>query len=286
MMMRRTISSMSNSLFFFFIFCRKVSPFEHSTFPLSVAREGNEEKYTPLRVQEVEGTFRKTPRTLVASSTCVYNETELNNVITNAPNGINATEITLCTSYMTLTKQIDIYNKSFNIGCDVTMIGNDTTCILDAQKKTIHFKIVESSRVSFQDISFINGYTTKNSGLMSGGSIRVENSATVKTTDCNFVSNVAAYSGGAIMISEATLEMTRSNLINNTSIDAFGAAIYCDESNLTLIGSLDPENPTTIENNQGELRGGAIDIYGSTVTAQTGYFLIQSNVVTVCLLFD
>jgi hypothetical protein len=208
------------------------------------------EPFSTYQNNEVDG-IHITPqdighRSLESIVTCSNTEAALTSAINGAStNAVNPTEINVCVNYLGLTGQVSIKNKNVLLRCSLPNVTEK--CVIDAQTISRHF-LIEFSTSSFQGFLFINGIA--NGTSTSGGAINGVNS-TITTIQCDFKANVAS----------------------------FGGAIRTYGSNLFLVGSDNPLDPTIFEDNVGSSMGGAIFARGqSKITTASGYFLFRLNV--------
>ena len=174
-------------------------------------------------------------------------------------------------------------NKSFTIRA-----AAGATVILDGEQARPVLRLLNSGKVTFQGLSFRNGYSTatgRAGGVTiqgneadfigcsfrdnvaeqqagAGGGVRVSDGSAVSFMGCEWSGNSSLSRGGGIevigstvSIAGSTLEDNRVNLTGHKN-NASGGGIYVYDSRLDV-------RNTRFENNQASLSGGAIYAYGS-----------------------
>jgi hypothetical protein len=120
---------------------------------------------------------------------CVRSETELHAKVVKAPSDVSTlTPIDVCSSPITLQKEINFTNKNVEIQCELS--NRNQKRVIDANSKTRHFNF-RNSIVSFKNLDFVNEKATWESNILlqtetaSGGSFYIYNSS-VSMVDCGF----------------------------------------------------------------------------------------------------
>jgi hypothetical protein len=163
---------------------------------------------------------------MMATATCITNETGLRSAIDNAPN-FSSTDIEICTNYMKIdTSQpnvitgkrgINIVNKFLHIHC--VLPNQAEKCTLDAQLKARHF-VIDNSTISFDRMTFMNGKGT-NDTYYNGGALLII-SSTIQMNDCHLFANEAPVIGfgwgGAIYAKYSSLLLGQINMNNNNAV--------------------------------------------------------------------
>ncbi|MCA9979510.1 MAG: hypothetical protein KDD89_01705, partial [Anaerolineales bacterium] len=180
------------------------------------------------------------------------------------------------TNGITLTSATSTITNSNSV--PLAVVGNGYT--LDGNGTQRHFTI-EGGEVSFDSLTFVNGYTADD-----GGSLWLGDDATVSLNGTDFAGNTAVGSGGAIYatgtftIENSTLSgntaysggaiygsgntaVTNSTFTGNTAVSDDGGAIYADDGVTTL------ENSTLSGNMANDEGGGINSINTLTITHTT-----------------
>ncbi len=139
---------------------------------------------------------------------------------------------------------------------------------------TIH-QIAGNRRVmtiSNSNVALDNLLITGGNGVSQGGGIRIENSQ-LTLTRTSLLSNQANQTGGALHLLNSAVSLIDSRLeLNSAGVpgeSGFGGAIYTQQSNLEVSGSLLRANTAVL--------GGAIFAQGDTVIVDSQFSLNQSS---------
>lgn len=155
------------------------------------------------------------------------------------------------------------YNKTnqdsnITINKNITIQGNGPTdqIIIDAQKESNIFTIGDGFKVTFINITFINGYNNDGGAIYNGRS-------QITFINCIFTNNTATGGGGAITSLYGSITIVNSSFIGNSA--NIGGAIHHRGDNSTIT------NSTFISNNAGE--GGAIRTFNSNLGVFNSTFI-------------
>lgn len=126
--------------------------------------------------------FLSTISSAALDSNCVITEDQLKSAVNNANNSLSKqTIVDVCTSYINMTSQINVFNKSIQLRCVLPNITQK--CTLDVQKKSRHF-LIQNSILLFKQLIFVNGSVSGSDG----GSLKI-NGSSVEILDSNFLTN-------------------------------------------------------------------------------------------------
>ena len=204
----------------------------------------------------------------------------------------------------TLTLNPGTYNKASDINVSINFSGKNVLIrgngspdqvIIDARGLGRMFNISGNSNITFENITFINGYI--NNG--NGGSLYITSGKTT-ITNCVFKNNNAstintsasssAYTyGGAIYNTANNLEINNSNFTNNTAYTrtyhyywgrdsfAYGGAIYNTGFNLSVNNSKFSNNAVYSESGSGYTAANAHGYGGAIYNTGDNFNLINSS---------
>ncbi|MCC7561604.1 MAG: Ig-like domain repeat protein [Methanobrevibacter arboriphilus] len=204
----------------------------------------------------------------------------------------------------TLTLNPGTYNKTSDINVSINFSGKNVLIrgngspdqvIIDARGLGRMFNISGNSNITFENITFINGYI--NNG--NGGSLYITAGKTT-ITNCIFKNNNAstvntsasspAYTyGGAIYNTANNLEINNSNFTNNTAYTrtyhdnwgkdsfAYGGAIYNTGFNLSVNNSEFNNNTVYSESGSGYESDNAYGYGGAIYNTGNNFNLINSS---------
>lgn len=135
-----------------------------------------------------------------------------------------------------------IDNTEIIIDKSISLIGSDNT-IIDAQNKYYIFKINDNLNVTFENISFVNGFKIAGKEQDAYGAALEIGNSNVVIKNCKFIGNSITYGEGdfiygAAISSLGNLTITDSYFLNNSlrsywMHDGFGGAIY-NRGNLSI----------------------------------------------------
>ena len=142
--------------------------------------------------------------------------------------------------------QLTISNKN-----TINIIGSANT-IIDGENKNNIFTITNNTKITLQNIQFINAYI--NNTISKGPAINLENNTEILIENCRFINNTAEgeqVSGGAINIENTEKTTIKNNEFKNNTINlynntysAYGGAINLKNNTIIKI-----ENNTLTQNN-------------------------------------
>ena len=186
-------------------------------------------------------------------------------VIDNSTSGGIKDAISNVNSGDTIILESGVYkgdnNTKININKSITLQGNGSDVIIDAQKNGRIFNIL-SNNITFINITFINGNVNGD-----GGAIHNDNFENITFINCKFINNTATAYGGAIDNNGHNFAVINCSFTNNnvTGGSHSGGAIRNQGNNFKVINC-------TFTNNEAN-GGGAFFTMGNNSTIINSTFI-------------
>lgn len=199
--------------------------------------------------------------------------TQLNSVISMISGG------TISSAASTVTKGDD-EKETFADGITITQKDLSIISSLETKQRTIDadnfgriFNVADGASLTLKNITLQNG------NAADGGAVYVNDGGKLVADSTKFLNNKATYSGGAIYATGATVSLDNCILDNNdatdhsTNNDTGGAAIYAEDSTVTISKTKVTNNgDKTLNRTKGDLINGVLNLHDSTTTITDSVF--------------